>query len=282
MQSFVVGVVLFAALTHAAWNALIKTSGDTVLTTVTVTSAAALLAALALPFLSGPDSASWPYIAASAVLQLMYYALLVRAYRFGDMSHTYPIMRGTAPLIVAALSAPLIGERLSIERWAAIALICGGVLGLAVHRSAAATSHRAATAFALSNACMIAAYTLVDGLGVRKSAAPISYTLWMFLSVGVVRLLWVWYWRRREWLRHLCAHWPSGLAAGAGMMGSYGLALWAMTVAPVALVAALRETSIVFATAIAALVLKERVTPWRALCAGLIAAGAAVLAAHRR
>lgn len=282
MQLFVVGVVLLAASIHAAWNALIKTGGDTVMTTAIVTTAASCYAALCLPFLPPPASQSWPYIGASVVLQLLYYALLVRAYREGDMSHAYPIMRGTAPLIVAGLSAPLVGEALSPVQWLGIALICGGVLGLAVHRSsAAALPHRAATAFALANACAIASYTVVDGLGVRKSHAPVSYTLWMFLVVGSLRLLWVCARRRREFFHYARRHWTDAMAGGLGMVSAYGLALWAMTVAPVALVSALRETSILFATAISVLVLKERVTPLRAACTCVIAAGAVTLAAYR-
>jgi drug/metabolite transporter (DMT)-like permease len=281
MQLFVVGVVLFAAFIHAAWNALLKTGSDIVLTTTLITTAAACYAAVVLPFLSAPAPASWPYLAGSLALQVVYYTLLVRAYGAGDMSHTYPIMRGAAPLIVAALSAPLVGEAVPPGRWFGIALICGGVLGLAVHRSQS-TPHRAATGYALANAVAIATYTLVDGLGVRQSQAPVSYTLWLFLLIGMARLIWTWRRRGPELLPYLRGRWLQGLAGGAGTVTSYALALWAMTVAPVALVAALRETSILFATVISALVLKERVTPLRFACTGLIAAGAATLAAYRK
>jgi len=239
------------------------------------------LRALALPFLPLPAAQSWPYIAGSVALQFIYYTLLVRAYAAGDMSHTYPIMRGGAPLIVAALSASLVGEPLTAARWLGVGLICSGVLGLAIHRSASLTPHHAATGYALANAAAIAAYTLVDGIGVRKSQAPASYTLWLFLLIGAVRLSWTLLLRRRELLAYLRRYWPQGLAGGVGTVSSYGLALWAMTIAPVALVAALRETSILFAAVISALVLKERVTPMRIASAVLIAAGAATLAAYR-
>jgi drug/metabolite transporter (DMT)-like permease len=281
MQLFVVGVVLFAALIHASWNALLKTGSDMVLTTALITTAAACVAAIALPFLPAPAAASWPYLAGSVALQFLYYALLVRAYAAGDMSHTYPIMRGGAPLVVAALSASLIGEPLTAARWLGVGLICGGVLGLAIHRSAHLTPHHAATGYALANAVAIAAYTLVDGIGVRKSQAPASYTLWLFLLIGSVRLAWALLLRRHELLGYLRRYWPQGLAGGIGTVSSYGLALWAMTVAPVALVSALRETSILFAAVISALVLKERVTPMRVASAVLIAGGAATLAAYR-
>lgn len=282
MQLFVVGVVLFAALIHASWNAVLKTGSDTVLTTALITTAAACIAALALPFMPPPAAASWPYIVGSVALQFVYYMLLVRAYAAGDMSHTYPIMRGGAPLIVAALSASLVGEPLTPSRWLGVGLICGGVLGLAIHRGSGTTSHRAATFYALANAAAIAGYTLVDGIGVRKSLAPVAYTLWLFLLIGVVRLISTVLLRWRELPGYLRRYWPQGLAGGVGTVSSYGLALWAMTVAPVALVAALRETSILFAALISALVLKERVTPTRLVSVILIAAGAATLAANRR
>jgi drug/metabolite transporter (DMT)-like permease len=281
MQLIVVAVVLFAALIHASWNAVLKTGSDTLLTTALITTAAATIAALVLPFMPAPAVQSWPYIAGSVALQFIYYVLLVRAYAAGDMSHTYPIMRGGAPLIVAALSATLVGEPLTPARWLGVGLICSGVLGLAIHRSASSTPHRAATVYALANAAAIAAYTLVDGIGVRKSQAPASYTLWLFLLIGSVRLGWTLLLRRHDLLGYLRRYWPQGLAGGVGTVSSYGLALWAMTIAPVALVSALRETSILFAALISALVLKERVTPMRLASAVLIAAGAATLAAYR-
>jgi drug/metabolite transporter (DMT)-like permease len=273
-------IVLFAALMHAGWNAIVKGGGDKLLTTVMITSAAGVIAALALPFLPQPAAASWPFIGGSVSLQILYYALLAAAYRRGDLSHAYPIMRGTAPLIVAAVSVWLIGEAVSGERWLGIALICAGVLGLASHRpahlaqGAHSAHHRSATAYALANAGVIASYTVIDGLGVRRSGAPTAYTLWIFLLTGIELLLWASIWRRRELGAYLRGQWLQGLAGGAGTVVSYTLALWAMTVAPVALVAALRETSILFATLISALVLKERLTMPRAGCIGLIVAGA--------
>jgi drug/metabolite transporter (DMT)-like permease len=277
MPAHAVYIVLFGALLNASWNAMVKRSGDTLLTTIMITSAAAAFAALALPFLPQPASASWPFIGASVLLQTLYYVLLVAAYRSGDMSHVYPIMRGTAPLIVAALSAALIDEAVAGARWLGIGLICGGVLGLALHRPAQAVPHRAATAFALGNACVIAGYTMVDGLGVRRSGAPAAYALWIFLFSGIALLLWATFRRRAQFAAQLRGRWPLGLAGGAATVMSYTLALWAMTVAPVALVAALRETSIVFAALISAVLLKERVTLQRLACTALIIAGVVAL-----
>ncbi len=277
MPGYTIGIVLFAALLHALWNALLKHSGDKRLTTVMLTSAAAVMAALALPFLTAPSRASWPFLLGSSCSEITYFVLLAAAYRSGDMSHAYPIMRGTAPLIVASVSASLIGETLSSGEWLGIGLICCGVLGLATHGGAAAQQHRSTTALAFANAFAIASYTLLDGLGVRRSHAPVAYTLWIYLLTGSVTLLWTLLHRRAEYLGYLRGRLPAGVAAAAGMMSSYGLALWAMTVAPVALVAALRETSIVFATVISALVLKERISARRLAATALIAAGAAAL-----
>jgi drug/metabolite transporter (DMT)-like permease len=260
MPGYVVYIVLIAALMNASWNALVKGGGDKLLTMVMITTAAAGVAAVALPFLPQPAPASWPFIAASVLLQTAYYVLLVGAYRHGDMSHVYPIMRGAAPLIVAALSAALIGEAVTGARWLGIGLICGGVLGMALHRPGHSVTHRTATAFALGNACVIASYTLVDGLGVRRSGAPAAYALWIFLLNGIEQLLLILIWRRREFAAYISGRRLQALAGGAATVASYGIALWAMTLAPVALVAALRETSILFATVISALMLKERVT----------------------
>jgi len=213
-----------------------------------------------LPFLRPPAAVSWPFIAGSVSLQIIYYVLLAAAYRRADMSHAYPIMRGAAPLIVATLSAWVIGESVSRAQWLGIALICGGVLGLAVHAPVRTARHRSATAFALANAGVIACYTMIDGLGVRQSGAPAAYTLWVFLLTGSEMLLWISIRRRREFIAYLRGKWLLGVAGGSGTLLSYTLVLWAMTIAPVALVAALRETSILFVTVISAMVLKERVT----------------------
>lgn len=276
MPGYAVAVVLFAAMLHALWNALLKNSGDKRLATVMLTGAAALMAAGILPLLPAPARASWPYLAGSSSAEVAYFVLLAAAYRAGDMSHAYPIMRGTAPLIVAAVSATLVGERLSSMEWLGIAMICGGVLTLALHGEAF-TRHRTATLLALGNACAIATYTLIDGLGVRQSHSPAAYTLWMYLITGGMTLGWTLLTRRAEFLRYLRGRLLAGVAASAGMVCSYGLALWAMTLAPVALVAALRETSIVFVTILSATVLRERLSPQRLAATALIVAGAATL-----
>jgi len=275
MEMSVFAVVLFAALLHAGWNAIVKGAGSPLFTTVLVTASAAAIAALSLPFLPRPAPESWPFIASSTLFQIGYFVLVARAYHIADMSLTYPLMRGTAPLLVAVACVAWLGDFLSAHAWLGIGVICAGVLGMtgAITRG----SNRAGVLLALGNAVVIAGYTLIDGVGVRRSGAPAAYTLWIFLLTGVALAAWALAVRRDAFRGYIRRNWRSGLIGGVGTLGSYGLALWAMTIAPVALVATLRETSILFATAISALVLHERVGRARILCVCIIASGAVLL-----
>jgi drug/metabolite transporter (DMT)-like permease len=289
IPGYVILAVLGAALLHATWNALAKGragQGDPLPSTVLVVLGGALASALLLPavplgWLAAPAPASWPFIAASSVSQLAYYLLLIEAYRSGDMSHAYPLMRGSAPLLVAVINGAITGERLNGSQWLAVCLICGGVLAMVLGRrtssSDSAASQRRATVFALATACVIALYTMIDGAGVRRSGAPAAYTMWIFLLNGTAVTLWA---ARTHWraLLRVAGARPLLLPVGGiSTLGSYGIALWAMTLAPVAAIAALRETSILFATAIAALVLRERVGMQRLLAVALIACGAVAM-----
>lgn len=276
MPGHVLAVVLFAALLHAGWNAIVKAGKDALLSTVLVTTGSAVVAALALPFVAAPAPASWPYLAASTLAQLAYYALLAAAYRNADMSHAYPLMRGCAPLLVALASGPLLGERLSAQQALAVACICAGILGLYLAGAARQLPSRG-SAFALLNAGVIAGYTLIDGVGVRKSGAPAAYTMWIFLLTGAALLAWTLATRRAALLDYARGEWRRGAIGGFGTLASYGLALWAMTQAPVASIAALRETSILFAVAIAALVLREHISLRRYLAIGMVACGAVLM-----
>lgn len=278
MPTSVLAIVLVAAALHAIWNALVKGAGDQLLTTILVTSCAGGLAALLLPFLAQPQPESWPFIGFSVVLQQAYFVLLAHAYRTSDMSQAYPLMRGTAPLIVAVMSAVVIGEALTPWGWAGIALICCGLIGLTGLRTASWRGVEArGVQFALLNAVVIAAYTMVDGLGVRRSGAPAAYTLWIFALTSLPLATWAIARHRRAFAVYAVRRLHIGLVAAIGVLASYGLSLWAMTLAPVAMVAALRETSILFATAISILVLREGVSRRRLVMSGVVMAGAAAL-----
>ncbi len=267
-------IILLAAALHATWNAVVKGGADKLLSTALVTGWAALIAVAFLPFLPAPARASWPFIAASTVLQVGYFVLVAITYRVADMSQSYPLMRGSAPLLVAVFSVSFLDQPLGPIAWLGIAVICAGIIGMAMGRR---PGQGAGVALALCNGVVIAGYTLIDGAGVRRSGAPAAYTLWIFLSAGVPLAAWVALVRRRVFRSYVARHCALGLFGGFGTVASYGLALWAMTVAPVAVVAALRETSILFATAISGLVLRERVNPARLAGACIIAGGAVVL-----
>jgi drug/metabolite transporter (DMT)-like permease len=289
MTPAVVAIVLCGALLHAGWNALVKGGRDPFLSSVLVASGAALLSLPVLPFLAQPAAASWPYALVSTVVHYAYYGLLSAAYRHGDMSHAYPLMRGSAPLLVAVSSVPLLGEQLSATQYAAVACISGGIFGLwfatrAARRAAGAgatadgaQAQRRATAFALLNALVIAAYTLLDGMGVRASGAPVAYVMWLHVLSAAGLLAWCAVRCPRQLRDYAVRYWRVALLGGAGTLGAYGLALWAMTVAPLAAVAALRETSILFAALIARFFLHERIGKRRALAIAAIAAGAVLM-----
>lgn len=273
MSALAFNIVLFAAALHAAWNAIIKSGRDKFLTMMLIMLGSALVSALALPVMVVPDRASWPFLAASTVLQAGYFTLVAATYRVTDMSLAYPLMRGTAPMIVTIASVPLLGEVLPPGALAGIGLICAGILTQAL----GARGNGRGVAMALITAGMIAGYTMIDGSGARLSGDAVAYTLWLNLFTGVPFALWLLVRRPAGFGAYLRGNWHLGLIGGIGTLTSYGLALWAMMQAPIALVAALRETSILFATLISVLVLKERFSPQRVLAALLILAGAVVI-----
>lgn len=272
MPLSVLAALIGAALLHASWNAIIRQAPDKVTMTVLVAGLAGGIAALVLPFVPPPAPAAWPFLAASVVFQALYYGLLAATYRVAEMSLAYPLMRGSAPLIVAAAGTAFFGETLPAGAWAGIGLISAGILGLAVLSRAG----RGALP-ALATAAMIACYTLIDGAGVRRSGDPLAYTLWAFLLTALP-LLAVALVRLRPALRQVSLRTLALASVGSvGTLVSYGVALWAMTVVPVAIVAALREMSILFALVLSGLVLRERIGPARIVLGCVIAAGAVAL-----
>jgi drug/metabolite transporter (DMT)-like permease len=264
--------VLGAALLHAGWNALVKGSEDKQLDTLAVAASSGVLAIALAPFLPAPAPASWPWLAGSTAVHILYFGFLAGAYRWGELSYVYPVMRGGGPMIVAASGTLLFAEILDPNEWLGVALISIGIVALA-----SGAHDRRATAFALANAVVIGAYTLIDAAGARASAAPVSYTLWFFVANGVVITAMGLALRGRAVPAYLRRHWLRAAAGGACALGAYCIALWAMTRAPVALVAVLRETSVLFAAVLGAAVLKEKMTSRRLVATGAVLAGLAAL-----
>lgn len=249
--------VLGAGLLHAGWNALLKSApgGDPLLDTASVVAGSGVCGLMMIPFLALPDPAAWKFAAASAVIHWGYYVTLAQAYRTGDLSFAYPLMRGTAPLLVTLLGIAFLGEWPTPQIAAGIALICGGIVSIAFIRH---NRHPpAAAAWAFANAAIIAAYTLIDGAGARASGNALSYVAWLIFLEAIPFLAWIHARRGRAAIAYLRRGWRRGLIGGAASLAAYGIVLWAMTRAPVAAVAALRETSVLFAALIGAVWLKE-------------------------
>jgi drug/metabolite transporter (DMT)-like permease len=270
-------LVLAAAAMHAAWNALVKAGKDKLLDTATISAGAGLMAAAALPFLPLPAPASWPWMAASVVLHAAYFYALIGAYRWGELSVVYPLMRGLAPLLTALMSASLAGEALTPGLGTGVLLISAGILVPAFLRGGPPRTPPQAIGFALGNAVIIMGYTLVDGLGARASGHAVSYSLWLFLFDAVPLCTVALLLRGRPALRHARAHWRYATLGATFTVISYTIVLWAMTRAPVAAVAALRETSVIFAAVIGSLWLKEDFGLPRIAGAVLVAAGIVAL-----
>jgi drug/metabolite transporter (DMT)-like permease len=269
--------VLGGATLHASWNALVKSSADKQLDTVAITSGAGLLGLAGALLLPAPAPEAWPWIAASAVVHIGYFWTLTGAYRHGDLSFTYPIMRGGGPAIVALVSGVVFREVLSLPQMVGVLLVCAGIFAFATHPVGDPAALRHSLAFALANAVIVATYTVIDAQGARRSGAPVSYTLWFFVVNGAVLLTLGTLLRGRAVPAYLAANWRRALLGGTCTVGSYSIALWAMTQAPVALVAVLRETSVLFAAAIGALILGEPVTRQRLLASATVLAGLVVL-----
>jgi phosphonate utilization associated putative membrane protein len=272
----VVVAVLFGALLHASWNALVKSSTDKALDTALIHLLGSLLALPIALAIGWPAPAAWPFIMASVVIHIGYYSALTGAYRHGDLGLTYPLMRGTAPLLVALSAAITVRETLSPLSWAGVLAVSCGILVLGLSRHALDSPR--AVGFALANAVVIAVYTVVDALGARASGNALQYVVALFVFDGWPFALMVlsrrgggmaWPYARRRW--------PVASLGALASLASYGIALWAMTRAPVATVAALRETSVLFAVVLGTWFLKETLNLRRVAGIAAIAAGVMAL-----
>ena len=271
----VVAAVLGGALLHASWNALVKSSSDKSLDTALIHLLGSVVAIPLVAMVGWPPAAAWPFLAASLVIHVAYYTALVGAYEHGDLGLTYPLMRGLAPLLVALSATLTLGEHLSPMAWAGVLGISAGVLtlGLSQHAFAAPKAVR----FALVNAVIIATYTVVDALGVRASGNALQYVATLFLLDGWPFALIVFLRRRGAVAAYARQRWPLALVGAIASLGSYGIALWAMTRAPVATIAALRETSVLFAALLGVWFLKEVFTLRRLLGTCAIVGGVMAL-----
>lgn len=269
-------IVLAAALMHATWNAVVKGAADRTITFGLVSAGHTLPALAAVFFLPLPDLAMVPYIIASTVIHWGYYYLLNMSYRVGDLSLVYPIARGSTPLLVAIPAFLFLGEELSLEGWAGLLLISGGIMILSFRPSSTGRP-RLAILLALGTAITIAAYSLLDGLGVRISDKAFSYIAWLFVAEGLI--VFYIFSTRMERLRALSRKQILiGLSGGVLSALAYALALYAKTLAPLGMVSALRETSVIFAALIGLFWFGEGPARPRLIAAVIVSIGIIMLA----
>jgi len=274
MDALVFAAVLFAAACHAGWNASIKRGLDPLATTVAISLGAALVSLFALPVVGLPAREAWPWVLVSIAIHLFYFAALIESYRLGDMGQVYPIARGAAPLMTASVTTLFVGERLGLAGWLGIVLLAAGVLLLSLRgdRDLAKLNSRA-VGFALFTAVTVCGYSVVDGVGARLAGAASAYSAALFVGIGPVMALYALARSGTRALGDTRRLWLTGLVGGALQLGSYGIAIWAMTLAPIAIVAALRETSVLFGALIAVIVLKEPLRAGRMAATFLIVCG---------
>ncbi|WP_432135547.1 MULTISPECIES: EamA family transporter [unclassified Streptomyces] len=273
MTPLVTSAVLLAAVAHASWNAVAHRIPDK-LVGFTLISGGGMIIGLAMaPFTAFPAAGAWPYLFGSAALHMAYYALLMRSFRLGDFGQAYPIARGSAPLVVTVLAALLAHE--VPDGWAAagIALSCAGLTGVALWGLRGHRPDWAAVTAALATGLAIAAYTVVDGLGVRASGSSLGYIAWLMAVQGGLLPAYAWLRRRGRTGARLRPYARLGLLGAALSVGAYALVLWAQTRAALAPIAALRESSILVGAAIGAVFFKERFGAPRIAAAGLLVVG---------
>ena len=273
MTATVLAIVLLAALLHALWNALVKVSGDRAITLGLVALGHCLPALALLPFVPMPVAAAFPFIIASTIIHWAYYYFLNISYRFGDLSLIYPIARGTAPVMVALGATIWADEHLSFWAWIGILTVSAGIMILAAVRHA----DKRGIGTALMNSTIIATYSVVDGIGIRLSGAPVGYVVWLFAAEVLVAVFVLGFGLNR--LRNIGTKALAlGLTGGVISGLAYGLALFAKTLAPIGIVSAVRETSVIFAALIGVVWLREGPARRRLIAATVVAGGVMILA----
>ena len=277
MSASITAVVLLAALMHAVWNALVKSSSDRLLELTALNLAAGVSAACALPFVGFPAGESFPFLGVTVIFHCGYYAFLLHSYARGGLSLAYPIARGASPVLVAMLSIVLVDEPLNATQWLGVLLVAASIASLAF-AGGLRSMHSHAVLYSLATSVMIAGYTITDGSGARVSGGrPVAYILCLFVLNALPLLIVMPFLRPGAGWRGLGRHLTTGGLGGILSIGAYGLAIWAMTRAPIALVSSIRETSVVLATVIGATFLREPFGRARVLASIGVALGIVVL-----
>jgi drug/metabolite transporter (DMT)-like permease len=274
VSGFALALVLFAALLHATWNAMVRGGGDRAQTIAGIALAHTIIGLIFVAIAPPPSAESLPWLVTSALVHYVYYALMFRAYREGDLSQVYPISRGLSPALVTLGAMVLIGETPTPLGLAGIALISCGIGVLAF---SARGGGRAPLWFALALGVMIASYSVADGIGIRASGSLLGYMGWLFLSEALVTAFIVARFRMRGH-KLVAKTLGIGVLGGVFSVSAYGIALYVKTIAPIGAVSAVRESSVIFAALIGVLVFGERPATMRLTAAAIVALGVVALA----
>ena len=278
MMASVTLVVLFAAFCHAGWNALVRMRSDKLVAMALVIGAAGVLALPLLLFFPVLPAAAWPYLIASTIIHVGYAAALAMSYHHGELTKVYPLLRGAAPLTTLAVSLLFLNEAVGGREIAGIVVLAAGIMALTLEGGwRVLVASPQAVGYAAATSLFITAYTLADGLGARLADSAHQYVAWLFAVQGPPTFAALLLVGRRDIVAGVSGNWTLGIAGGVLSLAAYWIVIWAMTVAPIPLVAALRETSILFALVIGSLWLGERVTPVRAASIFLVLAGLALM-----
>ncbi len=269
----VAALVLLSALIHASWNAIIKSDADRLLSFGVVMLVGAVMGLAAVPFTQMPAPEAWPWLVGSVVIHNFYYFFLLRAYTHGDLSHVYPIARGIAPLLVAGIAGRFVGEQLVLREILGVLLVSTGVIGLAFSRGLPRAGEGRALVYAVLTGISIAGYTVVDGMGARNAGSALGYIAWLNVLEGPWIFMLAVFRRRGATLPYLRQYWWRGTVGGVIATIGYGIAIWALSVSPMAHVTALRETSSLFGALIGAYVLKESLGIRRVIAAAVMVSG---------
>lgn len=278
MTAAITFVVLIAAFCHASWNAIIRMRGDKLVSMTLLVSAAGLIALPGIFFFPVLPAAAWPYLIISAVVHLGYNTFLALAYHHGELTKVYPLVRGSAPVVTLGISLLFLNEAVDASEAAGVVVVGVGIMVLAFDggwRKLLASPH--VLFYAGATSLCITAYTLSDGLGARQADNAHQYVVWLFFLDMIPTLAMVLLVKRRAFFVAVEDNWRAGLLGGVLSLVAYWIVIWAFTVAPIPIVAALRETSILFALLIGMLWLGEKVTRVRAVSIVLVLAGLALM-----
>jgi len=273
----IVAIVLLSSILHAGWNALIKVQGERVIVMAMLVILSSVVAMAIAPFVKPPDPSCWPLLVAGVLIHAVYNVFLPIAYNHGNLNQVYPIARGTAPLLVAISAFIFVNE--SIAPWAIVGLICiaAGVMALAFEHGNGFKENPRGVVYALLVSLLIASYTVVDGMGARQSGSFLGFAVWLTIGDGTVSFLIVLAWRGRVVFRVMKENIRAGVAGAVMQTAAYTIIIWAFSVAPLAMVSGVRETSVLMAAFLSTVLLKEKIGRWRILATCLVAAGLIVM-----